>query len=77
MIAPVKQGNVIGKVEVRQSDKVIMQADVVVLENVEECGFFRRMWGGIRLFFKGRVCGPCRIDAKAMPVMTVVCRSRR
>ncbi|ODU31396.1 MAG: serine-type D-Ala-D-Ala carboxypeptidase [Thiobacillus sp. SCN 62-729] len=53
LIAPVKQGAVIGKVEIRQGDKVVKQADVVALENVDEGGFFRRMWDSIRLFFKG------------------------
>lgn len=53
LIAPVKQGDVIGKVEVRQGDKVVKQADVVALENVEQGGFFRRIWDSIRLFFKG------------------------
>ena len=53
LIAPVKQGDVIGKIEVRQGDKVLKQADVVALESVEEGGFFRRVWDSIRLFFKG------------------------
>lgn len=53
LIAPVKQGDVIGKVEIRQGDKVIKQAGVVALENVDEGGFFRRMWDSIRLLFKG------------------------
>jgi serine-type D-Ala-D-Ala carboxypeptidase (penicillin-binding protein 5/6) len=53
LIAPVKQGDVIGKIEIRQGDKVIKQADVVALENVDEGGFFRRMWDSVRLFFKG------------------------
>ena len=53
LIAPVKVGDVIGKVEVRQGDKVLKQVDLVALESVEQGGFFRRMWDGIRLFFKG------------------------
>jgi len=53
LIAPVKQGAVIGKIDIRQGDKVIKQANVVALENVDEGGFFRRMWDSIRLFFKG------------------------
>jgi D-alanyl-D-alanine carboxypeptidase (penicillin-binding protein 5/6) len=53
LVAPVKQGDVIGKIEIRQGDKVLKQADVVALENVEQGGFFRRMWDSIRLFFKG------------------------
>ena len=53
IIAPVKQGDVIGKVEIRQGDKVLKQADVVAMETVEQGGVFRRMWDSIRLFFKG------------------------
>ena len=53
LIAPIKQGDVIGKVEIHQGDKVLKQANLVALETVEEGGFFRRMWDGIRLFFKG------------------------
>ncbi len=52
LVAPVKQGDVIGKVEIRQGDKLLKQADVVALETVEEGGFFRRMWDSIRLFFR-------------------------
>ncbi len=53
LIAPVKAGDVIGKVEVRDGDKVVRQADLVAQESVEQGGFFRRMWDSIRLFFKG------------------------
>ncbi len=53
LIAPVKQGQVIGKVEIRQGDKVLNRADVIAMESVEEGGFFRRVWDSIRLFFKG------------------------
>jgi serine-type D-Ala-D-Ala carboxypeptidase (penicillin-binding protein 5/6) len=53
LVAPVQQGQVIGKVEIRQGDTVLQQADVVALEGVEEGGFFRRIWDSIRLFFKG------------------------
>ncbi len=52
LIAPVKQGDVIGKIEIRQGDKVLSQAKVVALETVEEGGFFRRSWDSIRLFFR-------------------------
>ncbi|MFP5382394.1 MAG: serine-type D-Ala-D-Ala carboxypeptidase, partial [Gammaproteobacteria bacterium] len=52
LIAPVKQGQVIGKVEVLQGDTVLNQADIVAMETVEEGGFFRRVWDSIRLFFK-------------------------
>ncbi len=52
LIAPIKTGDVVGKIEIRQGDKVLKQADVVALESVEQGGFFRRAWDSIRLFFK-------------------------
>jgi D-alanyl-D-alanine carboxypeptidase (penicillin-binding protein 5/6) len=53
VIAPLKQGDVVGKVEVRQGGKVVKSVDLVALEAVEQGSFFRRIWDGIRLFFKG------------------------
>ncbi|BBT14842.1 D-alanyl-D-alanine carboxypeptidase family protein [Metapseudomonas otitidis] len=53
LVAPIKQGDVIGKVEVKLDDKVVHSADLVALEAVEEGGFFRRLWDSIRLFFFG------------------------
>ncbi len=54
VVAPVVAGAPLGSVELVSADgKVVMQAPLVALEAVEEGGFFRRMWDGIRLFFKG------------------------
>lgn len=53
LIAPLKQGDVIGKIEIRQGEKVLQLADVVALETVEQGGFFRRSWDSVVLFFKG------------------------
>ncbi|MBT8765403.1 D-alanyl-D-alanine carboxypeptidase family protein [Pseudomonas boanensis] len=53
LIAPIKQGDVIGKVEVKMDDQVVHSADLIALETVEEGGFFRRLWDSIRLFFFG------------------------
>ncbi len=53
LIAPVKRGSVVGKIEIRQGDKVLKQTDVVALETVEQGGFFRRMWDSLMLFFNG------------------------
>ncbi|TBU95812.1 D-alanyl-D-alanine carboxypeptidase family protein [Phytopseudomonas dryadis] len=53
IVAPVNQGDVIGKVEVKMGDQVVHSADLVALEAVEEGGFFRRLWDSIRLFFYG------------------------
>ena len=51
LTAPIKQGDVIGKVEVKLEDKVVHSADLIALETVDEGGFFRRVWDSIRLFF--------------------------
>ncbi|MNF29416.1 D-alanyl-D-alanine carboxypeptidase DacC precursor [compost metagenome] len=53
LIAPIAQGEVIGKVEVKLADEVVHSADLVALESVEEGGLFRRLWDSIRLFFFG------------------------
>lgn len=54
VVAPVAAGAPLGRVEVIGADgQVVMQAPLVALEAIEEGGFFRRMWDGIRLFFKG------------------------
>jgi len=51
VVAPVKQGDRLGVVEVRLGDEVLHTADLVALHNVEEGGFFTRMLDAIRMFF--------------------------
>jgi D-alanyl-D-alanine carboxypeptidase (penicillin-binding protein 5/6) len=51
LIAPIAQGQVIGKVEVKQGEQVLHTSDLIALEAVEEGGLFRRLWDSIRLFF--------------------------
>lgn len=53
LVAPIKPGDVIGSVQVKLGEEVVHSADLVALEAVEEGGFFRRLWDGIRLFFFG------------------------
>ncbi|MHA6495225.1 D-alanyl-D-alanine carboxypeptidase family protein [Pseudomonas borbori] len=53
LTAPIAQGDVIGKVEVKLADEVVHSADLIALEAVEEGSFFRRVWDSIRLFFFG------------------------
>lgn len=53
LIAPIKQGDVIGKVEVKSGDQVLQTADLIALDTVEEGGLFRRIWDSIRLFIYG------------------------
>ena len=53
-VAPIEKGAALGRVElVDAAGKVVSQAPLVALEAVEEGGFFRRMWDGLRLFFRG------------------------
>lgn len=53
-VAPIAAGAELGTVElVDAQGKAVAQAPLVALEAVEEGGFFRRMWDGIRLFFRG------------------------
>jgi len=54
VIAPLAAGAKLGTVELVSADgKVVMQQPLVALEAVEQGGFFRRVWDGIRLFFRG------------------------
>ncbi|MDG9927819.1 MULTISPECIES: D-alanyl-D-alanine carboxypeptidase family protein [Pseudomonas] len=51
--APLKPGDVVGKVEVKLGEELVHTANLIALEPVEEGGFFRRLWDSIRLFFYG------------------------
>lgn len=53
LAAPIAQGDVVGKVEVKLGDEVVHSADLIALEAVEQGSFFRRVWDSIRLFFYG------------------------
>lgn len=51
ILAPLNVGDRIGHVEIRLNGELLHQANLVALQPVEEGGFFRRLWDGIRLFF--------------------------
>ena len=51
LTAPIQQGAVIGKVEVKLEGKVVHTANLVALQSVEEAGLLRRIWDSVRLFF--------------------------
>lgn len=53
LMAPIQQGDVIGKVEVKLGEQVLQTTDLIALETVEEGGLFRRLWDSIRLFIYG------------------------
>ncbi|MDX1298500.1 MAG: D-alanyl-D-alanine carboxypeptidase family protein [Pseudomonas sp.] len=53
LTAPIAQGDVIGKVQVKLGEELVHSADLIALEAVEEGSFFRRLWDSISLFFFG------------------------
>jgi hypothetical protein len=52
VLAPVKKGQELGVLKLVDGDKIITEQKVVALKDVEEAGFFRRMWDSIILWFK-------------------------
>ncbi len=51
LMAPIQQGDVVGKVEVNLDGQVLQSTDLIALQAVEEGGLFRRFWDSIQLFF--------------------------
>ncbi|WP_293764640.1 D-alanyl-D-alanine carboxypeptidase family protein [uncultured Aquitalea sp.] len=49
LIAPIKAGQVVGKLVVSQDGKPVEERPVVALQAVEEGGFFSRLWDSIKL----------------------------
>lgn len=50
--APVAVGQQLGVLEVRAGDKLLLSEPVVALNEVQEAGFFGRIWDSLVLFFK-------------------------
>jgi D-alanyl-D-alanine carboxypeptidase (penicillin-binding protein 5/6) len=51
--APITKGQSLGTLIVRLDDKILVEKPLVALEEVEEAGFFTKIWDHIVLFFKG------------------------
>ncbi|HEX5677916.1 MAG TPA: D-alanyl-D-alanine carboxypeptidase family protein [Alcanivorax sp.] len=51
--APIREGEQYGTLTVTLADKTVAQRPLVALENVEEAGFFAKIWDHVVLFFKG------------------------
>ena len=49
--APLKAGQAVGTLSIRIGDEVLAERPLVAAEDVEEAGFFGRLFGGIKLFF--------------------------
>ena len=52
LIAPVSQGQRVGMVKVTLEDKPVGEYPLMALVNVEPAGFFGRLWGTVRLWFR-------------------------
>lgn len=53
LVAPLVAGEVVGKLAFELDGKTLGTVQIVTAAEVEKAGFFRGLWDGIRLFFKG------------------------
>ena len=51
--APISKGDTLGSVVVSLDGEVLLDRGLVALNDVEQAGFFKRLWHRIRLFFAG------------------------
>ncbi len=51
--APIEKGQVLGELVVTLNDETLATAELVAQADVEQSGFFARLWDSIRLFFMG------------------------
>ncbi len=51
LVAPIKEGQTVGNVNVTLAGEVIQTAPLVAAESVSSAGFFGRLWDAIRLYF--------------------------
>jgi len=49
--APISKGQVVGHLVLSQEGEVRAERPLIALNDVEEAGFFGRLWGSIKLFF--------------------------
>jgi D-alanyl-D-alanine carboxypeptidase (penicillin-binding protein 5/6) len=52
LVAPIKKGQAIGTVKVSLDGKLVAQAPLVALNEVEEGGFFRRLWDSFWMWWE-------------------------
>ncbi|MBE0505617.1 MAG: D-alanyl-D-alanine carboxypeptidase [Marinospirillum sp.] len=49
--APIRAGDRLGVLKVKLGDELITEQQLVALENLDEAGFFKRLWHSLLLFF--------------------------
>lgn len=50
-VAPIKKGDTLGVLDVKIDDKVVSTVPLQAVKDIEECGFFGRLWDRIVMFF--------------------------
>ena len=53
--APIKAGDHLGTVTIRLDEKVLLEAPLTALSDVERAGIFKRLWHSITMFFRGLI----------------------
>jgi len=51
--APIREGEQYGTLTITLADQTVAEKPLIALENVEEAGFFAKIWDHVVLFFKG------------------------
>ncbi len=51
--APIRKGDTLGNVVITLNGEVLLDRPLVALNDVDQAGFFKRMWHSIKLFFRG------------------------
>lgn len=51
LIAPIADGETVGRISIRLEDAEIANRDLIALEAVPEAGFFGRTWDGVTMWF--------------------------
>lgn len=51
--APIIKGQILGTMVITENGEVLAEQPLVAAQDVEEAGFFGRLWDGIKLFFAG------------------------
>ena len=52
LVAPIAQGQKLGTVKVTLDGKLVAQAPLVALNDVEQGGFFRRLWDSLMMWWE-------------------------
>ena len=55
LTAPIKKGDIVGRIYVMNNDKIVNQVDLTVLEDVNKCNFFQLYGKYLKSIFEGNI----------------------